>query len=431
MQNRRKRSWRLAAALGTAALLVGACSNASTGGSSGGGNRDTQGITKDEIRIGGLAALTGPLGNQYAGIFDGVQAYFDMVNAQGGVNGRKLVLAEKLDDSSSGDINSQQAQALNERDKLFAVVGVATPNFGGGKYLGSNGVPTFGWNVNPEWSDGPSLFGEKGSFLDFTGAGAGVPYLVNQLHLSRVAILAYTAVQSRDCATGFVKSFRKFGIDVALKDTSLPFGVTSLTTDVSRMKQRHVQFVTTCMDPTGNTLLSSTLKQQKLGNVVQYWPNGYDSDVLARYKDLMEGVYLSSMSVPFEDPQASPGIRQFLAQLHARFPKSKPAEVRLAGWLDADLFVRGLRAVGPDVTRSKLVAAINNMTDWTADGIIPPINWKIAHHDNDSPDCMAYLQVKSGAFTPVLGRDGTPFVCFPPHGTSIAPIPLPTTGSPS
>src|SRR5205814_4259861 len=162
-----------------------ACSNASTGNSSGSGKRDTQGITRTAIRVGGLAALTGPLGNQYAGIFDGVQAYFDMVNAQGGVNGRKLVLAEKLDDSSSGDINSQQAQALNERDKLFAVVGVATPNFGGGKYLGSNAVPTFGWNVNPEWSNGPSLFGEKGSFLDFTGPGAGVPYLVKQLHLSR------------------------------------------------------------------------------------------------------------------------------------------------------------------------------------------------------------------------------------------------------
>jgi ABC-type branched-subunit amino acid transport system substrate-binding protein len=426
----RIRPWRLVAVLGAAAILAGACSNASTGSSSGGGGkRQTQGITKSEIRIGGLAALTGPLGNQYSGIFDGVQAYFDMVNAQGGVNGRKLVLSEKLDDSSSGDINRQQAQALNERDGVFAIVGVATPNFGGGQYLGTNGVPTFGWNVNPEWSDGPSLFGEKGSFLDFSGAGAGVPYLVKQLHLNRVAILAYTAVQSRDCATGFTKSFQKFGITVALKDTSLPFGVTSLTTDVSRMKQRHVQFVATCMDPTGNTLLSQTLRQQGLKNVVQYWPNGYDSDVLAAYKDLMQGVYLSAMFDPFEDPHPSAGMRQFLAQMHTAFPKSKPAEVRLAGWLDADLFVRGLRAAGPDLTRSKVVNAINNMTAWTADGIMPPINWQQAHHENDSPDCSAFIQVRNGAFTPVLGLDGTPFACFPPHGTSITPIPVPT-GSP-
>jgi branched-chain amino acid transport system substrate-binding protein len=352
-----------------------------------------------------------------------------MVNASGGINGRKLVLTTKLDDSSSGDIDSQQAQALNERDKVFAVVGVATPNFGGGKYLANNGGPAFGWNVNPEWSDGPSLFGEKGSYLDFSGAGSALPYLVKQLGLKRVAILAYTAAQSRDCATGFVKSFNKFGIDVVLKDTSLPFGVTSLTTDVSRMKKNKAQFVTTCMDPTGNTLLSSTLKQQHLGSVVQYWPDGYDNDVLAKYKDLMEGVYFGSFFVPFEDPQAAPGMQQFLAQLHSAFPKAKPAEVRLAGWLNADLFVRGLKEIGPDVTRTKLVAAINKMTHWTADGVLPGINWTNAHHNNDDPDCQAFIQVKNGAFTPVMGRQGTPFVCFPPHAGSLTPIPLPT-GSP-
>jgi ABC-type branched-subunit amino acid transport system substrate-binding protein len=412
-----------------ATLIGGACSNAKTTGNSSGGNRDTQGITKTEIRVGGLAALTGPLGNQYAGVFDGVQAYFDMVNAAGGVNGRKLVLAQKLDDASSGDIDSTQAQALNEREKVFAVVGVATPNFAGGKYLANNAVPTFGWNVNPEWSDGPSLFGEKGSYLDFTGPGSALPYLIKKLGLNRAAILAYTAAQSRDCATGFVNSFNKFHIDVALKDTSLPFGVTSLTTDVRRIKNKHAQFVTTCMDPTGNTLLSSTLKQQHLSNVVQYWPDGYDNEVLAKYKDLMEGVYFGASFVPFEDAQAAPGMQQFLAQLHSRFPNAKPAEVRLAGWLNADLFVRGLKAVGPDVTRAKLVDTINKMTNWTADGILPGINWTNAHHSNDDPDCMAFIQVKNGAFTPVLGQHGSPFVCWPPHGGSLTPIPAPT-GSP-
>ncbi|MFL6239791.1 MAG: ABC transporter substrate-binding protein [Actinomycetes bacterium] len=424
------RRWRQVAVLAAGVLIATACSNAKSTSSSGSGKRDTQGLSKTAIRVGGLAALTGPLGNQYAGVFDGVEAYFDMVNAQGGVNGRKLVLAEKLDDSSSSDINSQQAQALNERDKVFAIVGVATPNFGGGKYLGANGVPTFGWNVNPEWSDGPSLFGEKGSYLDFTGPGSALPYLVKtKLGLSKVAILAYTAVQSRDCATGFVNSFKKFGIDVVLKDTSLPFGVTSLTTDVKRMKQKGAQFVTTCMDPTGNTLLSSTLKQQHMNDVVQYWPDGYDSDVLKRYKDLMEGVYFGSFFVPFEQPNPPPGLQQFLTQLHKKFPGKEPAEVRLAGWLNADLFVRGLKAAGPDLTRTKLVDAINKMTHWTADGALPGINWTTAHHSNDEPDCMAFIQVKKGAFTPVFGREGTPFVCFPAHAGSLTPIPLPT-GSP-
>jgi branched-chain amino acid transport system substrate-binding protein len=312
---------------------------------------------------------------------------------------------------------------------VFAVVGVATPSFGGGPYLARNKVPTFGWNVNPEWSSGPSLFGEKGSFIDFTGPSAFMPYLVTKLGLKKTAILAYTAAQSRDCATGFQNSMDKFNIQVVLKDTSLPFGVSSLTTDVKRLKSRGAQFVATCMDPTGNTLLSSTLKQQHANNVVQYWPNGYDNEVLAKYKDLMEGVYLSSVVTPFEAAENAPGIQQFLTQLNKKFPGKQPAEVRLAGWLNADLFVRGLKEVGPDVTRSKLVAAINKMTHWTGDGILPGIDWTTAHASSDAPDCSAYIQVKNGKFTPVFGENGTPFVCWPAHGASLTPIPLPT-GSP-
>jgi ABC-type branched-subunit amino acid transport system substrate-binding protein len=413
-------------------VVVGAvaCSNASTGGGGGsGGDRNTQGVSDTEIKVGGLAALTGPLGNQYAGIFDGVESYLNMINAQGGVNGRKIVLVKKADDTTSSDVDNQQAQALNEQDGVFAVLGVATPSFGGGPYLASHGVPTFGWNVNAEWSAGPSLFGQRGSYTDFTGPSATLPWLVHELGLSKVAILAYTATQSRDCATGTAKSFEKFGIDVVLKDTSLPFGVTSLNTDVQKMKDKHVDFVTTCMDTTGNTLLSSTLKQFQMDNVVQYWPNGYDNEVLKTYADLMEGVYLGSTFVPFEAPRKTPGMVAFLTQLHKSFPRANPAEVRLAGWMDADLFVRGLRMLGDNVTRSGLVSAINSMTSWTAAGIQPPVNWTIAHGPNDSPDCTAFIKVVNGKFTAVLGRDGTSFVCWPAHGASITPIKFPTSGS--
>ena len=52
-----------------------------------------------EIQVGGVASVSNnPLGSSYGDSFKGVQAYFNMVNAQGGIYGRKLVLSEKLDD---------------------------------------------------------------------------------------------------------------------------------------------------------------------------------------------------------------------------------------------------------------------------------------------------------------------------------------------
>ena len=40
------------------------------------------------------------------------------------------------------------------------------------------------------------------------------------------------------------------------------------------------------------------------------------------------------------------------------------------GWLNADLFVDGLKAAGPDFSRQKLIDAINKMTDYKANGLL-------------------------------------------------------------
>ena len=403
-------------------LLAAGCgnTNSSSGGGSGG---ETQGITSTEIKVGSLAAITGPLGNQYAPVVDGVESYLDMINAQGGVDGRKIVMVAKLDDATNPSRDISQAQALNQQYKVFAVVGVATPLFPAGTYLGQHNVPTFGWNVNTEWSPYPSLFGEKGSYLDFSPGPVPLPYLATKLHLTKVGVLAYNVSQSQQCATSTAASIKKFGLDLAFEDSSLPFGTTNIDADLQRMKQSGVQLMATCMDPTGNVLLSRGLQEAGL-HVAQYWPNGYDQDTLNTYKQLMQGVYLGTGFVPFEAASSSPGTQQFLQQLSIHFPQDKPAEVEQAGWINAELFVDGLKAVGRDLTRTKLINAINAMHAFTANGIWPaqsPIDWQYAHTSRTpgQPDCTAFVQVQNGKFVPVFGTSTDPFVCINHEATTI------------
>src|SRR5262245_18748979 len=81
-------------------LLAAACGNAKSGADKAASDTttapkpndpaQTQVVTPTEIRVGGLVAATGPLGDQFAQISKGVNAYFDMVNSRGGINGRKL-----------------------------------------------------------------------------------------------------------------------------------------------------------------------------------------------------------------------------------------------------------------------------------------------------------------------------------------------------
>jgi ABC-type branched-subunit amino acid transport system substrate-binding protein len=332
------------------------------------------------------------------------------------VFGRKIKMVAKLDDATDATRNASQARALVEQHHVFAVIPVASPLFPGGKYLGDHGVPTFGWNVNPEWSLGPSLFGEKGSFIDFTGTGPFLGYLAKKVGAKKVAIFAYNVSQSRDCATGAEKSLKKYGFDVAFNDSSLAFGTTSLDADVQRVKEANVDFVTTCMDVSGNTLLSKTLRRAGLGSVKQFWPTGYDNEALAKFPDLYDGVYFRAGFVPFEEASLSPGLTQFIDEMKKRKPNTKITEVVLAGWIDADLFVAGLRAAGRQLTRQKLIDAINGMSDYTANGIEGTIDWRLQHTKTNPTDCDAFLQVQHGKFTPIFKQ---PFVCYPHDSPTI------------
>jgi ABC-type branched-subunit amino acid transport system substrate-binding protein len=212
-------------------------------------------------------------------------------------------------------------------------------------------------------------------------------------------------------------------MSVLFRDTSLPFGTTNIDADIQRIKQSGAQLIGTCMDPGGNILLARGIQQNNL-KVFQYWPNGYDQDTLHRYADLMEGVYFAVDFTPFEAASTSPGLRQFLTQMRQRFPNDSISEVDLAGWISANLFVDGLKAVGRDLTRSKLVAAINGMHSFTANGIRPaksPLDWAYLHTQRSpSPDCRAFIQVQHGQFVPVFGTPTDPFICID-HNATILP----------
>ncbi|HEY7947578.1 MAG TPA: hypothetical protein VID75_07880, partial [Acidimicrobiales bacterium] len=80
-------------------LLAAACSNnnssgtGTTGPTTGGSGTHVipstaPGVTNSSITVGSLTTASGALAAQFAQLTDGVQAYFDAVNAAGGVDGR-------------------------------------------------------------------------------------------------------------------------------------------------------------------------------------------------------------------------------------------------------------------------------------------------------------------------------------------------------
>jgi branched-chain amino acid transport system substrate-binding protein len=143
-----KRSHRLRvpaiAVMAVAALTVAACSSgaSSSGSSPGGGSSSSSGggsgssgaltasapgITATTITIGSHQPLTGPAAPGYSEIAPASAAYFNYVNANGGVFGRKI-LYKYLDDAYNPTTTSQVVRQLVLQDNAYAIFnGLGTP----------------------------------------------------------------------------------------------------------------------------------------------------------------------------------------------------------------------------------------------------------------------------------------------------------------
>jgi branched-chain amino acid transport system substrate-binding protein len=384
------------------------------------------GVTDSEIRVGGVGTVSGdPTGNNPGGpAFDGTQAYFDYINASKdkGVCGRKLVLSSKRDDALAN--NRQEVQGLLD-DNVFAALPMATTLFTGADLLVSNGVPTFGWDIQAEWGSEnnnpgpPNLFGAAGSFINFSSAGpTGFPnaWLAQKLNKKRVGLIAYNVPQSSDAAAVLEATFEKFpkSGNVVFKDTSLAFGAVDYSVQVSKMKDEKVNLVVPSLDANGAFTLAREMKKQGL-NAPMILPNAYNQERIEKNADVANGNYVFTVFAPFETKPKPEGLK--LYEKWIKQSKGAKTENSMIGWLNADLFVRGLKAAGCDFTRQKVIDAVNQMTNYNADGLLPPVDWTKAHQQGSG--CFAFVKIENAKFKPVFGQRGKPFLCIPADTTSI------------
>ncbi len=375
------------------------------------------GVTPTEIRVSGLVDATDPTGPGYRSAYDGVQAYFDMVNSKGGVYGRKLVIAHRHDDQLAND--RREAEAIVDQDHPFAVLPVATVLFTGADILAKSGIPTFGWNIQDEWAGPPNFFGEVGALcIGGSCPDVSLPWVAQQLHKSRLGVIAYSVAQSADCTDGIKASFDKYPTArIAFLDKSLSFGVTDFSADVKKMLDGKVDLVTTCMDTNGVLGIAREMRQQGM-QAIHYLPKGYDQDFMSKNGGFFEGSIVATEVAPVETKPRFAALDDYVTWMgKAGFKLTENAEV---GWVNADQFVTGLRAAGPDFTQQKVIDAINRETAYDANGMVGPIDWTRRHTEKLQPPCIAYLRVHDSRFVPTFSPGGKPFTCFLTPPASVA-----------
>lgn len=447
MRSTSTKRWRfLIALLAAGTLVVAACSNSgdesssdtteassdSTATTSAGGGEpvsvDQPGVTDTEIRFSALGTqANNPLGTCVLDCYtDGIRAYFAYMNDQGGVNGRELVLND--DDVIDDELSNNQARALeiisdNDTFATFSAAQVGS----GWQDIADAGIPLYVWQINPADTGGKEgIFGSRETVC-IECTQRQVPYLAQQAGATKVAALGYgVSENSAQCAEAAGQSIEQYAddiggnIEVAYVNSDLAFGLPNgIGPEVTAMKDAGVDFVVGCIDLNGMKSLAQEMERQGIrDDVTMYHTNTYDQAFVAEADPLFEGDFIGAQFRPFEADSAGSNLdayHEWMANTGA-----DETELAMVGWLNADEAVTGLQLAGQDFTRQKVIDALNQVTDYTAGGLIQPIDWTRQHQSPTQDDlathgpefdCLSYVKVVDGAFE-VQGDPEAPWHCW-------------------
>lgn len=390
------------------------------------------GVTSNSITVGTISTQTGTLASNFSSLIYGERAYYNYINAQGGVNGRKIDYKYALDDGGNPTTFNQLANTLINQDQVFAVTGVATAFFSPNLFTES-GIPTYGYNVTGNWAGPSNLFAAGGSVQYYPAAAPQVSFVARSTQKKpSIAFIAYGVAASAASCQSEQNSLTAAGYTVSYSDLKVSYPGSTVATDVQRMKQAGSNMVVSCMDVQGNVTMARAIKQYGL-NMTQLWFSGNDQSTLNTNQSLMQNVYFDIGHVPFTaSPTLYPGLKLYFAQMKKYEPAYVTDEIALQGWESAALFVQGVKLAGKNPTQASVIAADNSLSAFTAGGLTAPVNWKSAGHKGNAPPyCLAYIKVSGTKYLPTLNKGKNVFNCFQSTNPKKDPVfPLPA-GTPS
>jgi branched-chain amino acid transport system substrate-binding protein len=401
-------------------------------GSAGAQTSSAPGVTATSITVGTISTQTGELASNFSSLIEGEKAYFDYVNAQGGVNGRKINYQYQYDDGGSPTTFNQLANTLINQDHVFAVTGVGTAFFTPNLFVEAK-IPTYGYNVTGNWAPYPNLFAAGGSVEYYPAGAPEVAYVARKTEAKpSIAFVAYGIAASSDACQAEQSALQSAGYDISYSDLKIAYPGSTVATDVQHMKQAGSNFVVSCMDVQGNVSMARAI-QQYGAHITQLWFNGNDQSTLNTNESLMQNVYFDISHVPFTASQSLyPGLKTYITEMKKYEPGYVDDEIALQGWESAALFVEGVQMAGKNLTQQAVINADNSLTDFTAGGLQSPVDWKYAGHTgHKGPYCLAYIKVQGDKYVPTLNEGNNVFNCFDslsPKKDPVFPLPPGTPG---
>jgi len=337
---------------------------------------ETTGLTDTTIKVGVMGPFTGNA-SSYSKTQIGLMAYFKHINDQGGINGRKFDIVQE-DTACAPAKGIAAAKKLVHQDEVFYLHGNSCSGVAMAvkPTVAPTGIPwIIAHAVNPKIS---MPVNEKKSI--FHGVPAGPAYgstmgkfVMSKPGVKRVAMVTHTNDWAKAYCDPAIEVIKAAGGEI-IEELALERGQTDATAQVLKLKQAKPDFILGCLYEAETVIFLRDAKKYGVRIPVMGTAGTDLENTLERLgdPDAVKDYYVLHA---FVDKVDGPKMKKWNDIILKYYPNETITGFSAVSMASGVAAVKALNAAGRDLTRSKFIAALDNIQGLETGILACDITW--------------------------------------------------------
>jgi branched-chain amino acid transport system substrate-binding protein len=338
------------------------------------------GATDAEIKVGNIMPYSGPA-SAYGVIGKTEEAYFRKINAEGGINGRKITFIT-YDDAYSPPKTVEQARKLVESDEvllIFQSLGTAA-NSAIQKYMNSKKVPQlFVATGATKWNDPkdfPWTMGWQPNYQMETQIYA--KYILKEMPNAKIAVLYQNDDYGKDYLKGLRDGLGAKAASMIVMEESYEVSEPTIDSHIVKLRATGADVFVNITTP--KFAAQAIKKNGEIGWKPVHFLNNVSVSIGSVMKpagfEASQGIISSNYYKDPTDPQWTndPAMKAWNEFLDKYYPEANRADSAVMyGYIVAQGLVHVLKACGDDLTRENVMKQAAGIKDFEPGGLLPGI----------------------------------------------------------
>jgi ABC-type branched-subunit amino acid transport system substrate-binding protein len=363
---------------------------------------DAPGVSADDVTIGTVSTVSGPVPGLGASALGAVRAYVAYRNSTGGVCGRQIQLREADD----GADNGQNRAIVSEMSSqvLGLAGGLAGGDAGSGDLVEEKGVPVVSTAISDGFQNAATVFDINPPFADVNALIGKYRWLYEQG--VRTVALVYLAVdQTRSEVEGKQKpQMQAAGIKV-VNEQALPLSTLSYDSAARAVANSGADYLFFLADAGASASMARSMADTGYELKFEEYLTAYGSNFIDLAGEAAEGTSSWIRTLPNEDGGANPEQAAFLQWMGEISPDVVVDTFAADSWAAAKAFIDALEALPGPITREALLAQLRATNPYDAGGFLGSIQLGAKLHNG----CHVGMIVDGGGWRRLAPADG--FLC--------------------